>query len=290
MAELIHDTTFTGSAGTAPDPTRFRRVVSGTNSKVELDGSGNLNMTLDRSTASAELWPLDTDGSTDYARPDGEHKFNFTLASNDRIWLYILLTTAGNDVFQLRLDPNLDEWRLQRDGTTLLDDQAFTFTTGTTYWIRQVWRADGTYKFKLWSGLESDEPGGQDTDASWTYSGTGFPVNNATGFRFFLNYYNGSNTYLWGESRLTDPAATGNDPESLSASVSGSDVTLTWPAPTEPGATHTAVFRRTPPTGADFDPSTDTEIGRVTIGTLTYTDVSLSDATYEYQVWPVTVS
>lgn len=78
-----------------------------------------------------------------------------------------------------------------------------------------------------------------------------------------------------------------DDPENLQASISGSDVTLTWDA--SPSAVNDyAVHRRTPQTGEDFDPEDgSTEIAR-TGGTENYTDNNVTAGDYDYQVFGVT--
>jgi len=83
------------------------------------------------------------------------------------------------------------------------------------------------------------------------------------------------------------PAGDPPDPLTLSATATDDDIALSWAAPTTAGATHVDVFRRTPPTGAQFDPTLDTALTRLTVATTTYDDTTLANGTYEYQVFPV---
>jgi hypothetical protein len=81
------------------------------------------------------------------------------------------------------------------------------------------------------------------------------------------------------------------DPIDLTLTQVGPDVLLEWPAPVMPGTTHVAIFRR-PGLGLTplFDPGADTEIGRVPVATLEYTDIAPEVGDYAYQVFPVVVS
>jgi hypothetical protein len=78
------------------------------------------------------------------------------------------------------------------------------------------------------------------------------------------------------------------DPDSLSLLQVADDVVVTWSAPTMPSATHVGVFRRSGiDTTTPFDPTVETPLALISVGTLEYTDVSPGSGNYVYQVIPV---
>lgn len=89
----------------------------------------------------------------------------------------------------------------------------------------------------------------------------------------------------------TDPAPP--DPSSLSAERVGSttDVELSWAAPALPDATHIDIHRRTPPTGAPFDPEDPaTRIARIETGAPhEWTDTDAPATAAEYQVFAAAI-
>jgi hypothetical protein len=72
------------------------------------------------------------------------------------------------------------------------------------------------------------------------------------------------------------------DPDNLQVSVTGSTASLTWDAsPSVPD--DYVIFRRTPQTGAPFDPEVDTPIGST--AALFFDDEDLSEGDYDWQVF-----
>jgi hypothetical protein len=77
-------------------------------------------------------------------------------------------------------------------------------------------------------------------------------------------------------------AAASFNPANLTVTPSGTTNALAWDA--SAGAIDYSIFRRTPPTGVPFVPGTDTPIASG-VATLSYNDLGLSPATYEYEVF-----
>lgn len=80
------------------------------------------------------------------------------------------------------------------------------------------------------------------------------------------------------------PRWVGGDPPGLYVVVEGSTARLYWdPSPT-PNVADYSIYRRTPQTGAPFDPIVDTPIATGVVG-LTYEDTGLTGGDYDWQVF-----
>lgn len=76
-----------------------------------------------------------------------------------------------------------------------------------------------------------------------------------------------------------------SDPPNVAIEITGTTAHLTWDASADPDVADYAVFRRTPQTGAAFDPNVDTPVASG-ITDLFYDDAGLSfDMPYDWQVF-----
>jgi hypothetical protein len=74
------------------------------------------------------------------------------------------------------------------------------------------------------------------------------------------------------------------DPNNLQVTIVGTTAQLTWSASGTPGVADYSIFRRSPQTGAAFDPEVDTPIATGITGT-SYDDENLAAREYDWQVF-----
>jgi hypothetical protein len=77
---------------------------------------------------------------------------------------------------------------------------------------------------------------------------------------------------------------TGFDPADLAVVINGTTAELSWTASGTAGVADYQVFRRTPQTGAAFDPTVDTPVATGIVGT-THNDTGLAPGDYDFQVF-----